>query len=108
MDTVRINGVRSFEIRTAYAPKDSLLSVEFLNDIPHEFGELEFFTDRGEKYANFYDFYTVYSMDGNTVTLSNDGSVKPEEEDDPDPTPTLEERVYDLEIAVCEIAELNG
>ena len=108
MDTVKINGVRSYEFSTAYADSDNLLTIAFNSDIPREFGALEFYTDRGERYAEFYGYDTVYDMDGITVTLSNDGSVKPHEGDEPDPTPTLEERVYDLEIAVCELAELNS
>lgn len=108
MDTVRINGGRSYEFSTAYTPADNLLAFEFCDAPPREYGFMELYTSGGVKYAEFEGYVTVYEADGNVVTLSNDGSVKPHEDDPPDPTPSLEERVYDLEIAVCELAELNS
>lgn len=62
--------------------------------------------------GDFSDCTTIYRELENAVQYSNDGSVyvepEPEPEPEPqpvDPTPSIEERISDLESAVCELYE---
>lgn len=70
----------------------------------------------GEQLGDFSDYDTVYRILDDAVQYSNDGSIyieppkpeptpEPEPVPDHDPAPSLEERITDLEIAVCELAE---
>lgn len=65
--------------------------------------------DEGEVIKSYDDFTTLYNKNHEAVMYSNDGSVWVEPIPvPPDPTPTLEERINDLEIAICEIADALG
>lgn len=59
----------------------------------------------GEQLGDFSDYTTIYRLMNDAVQYSNDGSVYIEPQPEPDPTPSLEERVNDLEIALCEIVD---
>ena len=71
--------------------------------------------------GDFSDYVTVYRTLDDSIQYSNDGSVWVEPEPQPEPPeptpvpqepvpyePSLEERVNDLEIAVCELADALG
>ena len=75
----------------------------------------------GEQLGDFSDYTTIYRVLDKEVQYSNDGSVWVEPEPQPEPPeptpvppepvpyePSLEERVNDLEIAVCELADALG
>lgn len=84
-------------------------------DIPLNRDVIELITDDGRVYGIYEGFSTVYRQFADKTQLSDDGSVwvdppepGPEPDPEPDPTPSLEERVNDLEIAVCELADQLG
>lgn len=67
----------------------------------------------GETLLGVWDGYTtVYRVGEDFIQYSDDGSVWVDPPAPtpvpPDPTPTLEERINDLEIAICEIADALG
>ena len=61
----------------------------------------------GEQLGDFSDYDTVYRLLENAVQYSNDGSVYVEPEPEPEhkPSISLEERITDLETALCEIMD---
>ncbi len=81
-------------------------------DVPLNTSTIKLLTDDGRVYGIYTDYDTVYRRLPGITQLSNDGSIwvdpippGPGPEPEPDPTPSLEERVNDLEVAVCEIAD---
>lgn len=89
---------------------DNVIQLEGgLNDTS---GFLTFRMDGETQLGNFSDYTTICREVENTIWYSNDGSVyvepqpEPEPEPEPvDPTPSIEERISDLESAVCELYE---
>lgn len=100
MNYVNINGSGHYPI--SYAALDGeLLVLTFPDAKPISFGDIEIVTE-SDKTVSVHEHYdTVYDRAGNTYWLSNDGSRKPDpkpEPDEPDePTPTIEDRLRDLE-----------
>lgn len=102
---------------TQHAP--NILKIVFPEDaeIPEWKGDIQIHTDGGIPYATRSGYETVYLQEGNTVYLSNDGSVyvppaPPDPVPEPEPyVPTLEEvkATKKAEIsAICEQVIYSG
>ena len=110
-------------INIKYVGTDTMIPVTFERNSDHvvtlrgttEVNTSGFETYRmdGETLLGVWNGYTtVYRLGDDYVQYSDDGSVwvepEPQPEPEPDPTPSLEERINDLEIAICEIADAPG
>lgn len=97
MHFIRIaNDQTQYEIEKINRVSAHVISIVFRNYIPKEFGDIRIFTEKGVQYSNLPGFATIYRDEGQTIYLSDDGSVyEPVIESDssvPEPfVPTLEE-----------------
>ena len=98
MEKIKIVGSdQMHEIEEIRPMSQNILRIVFAGAVPAAWGDLEVYTSGGEKAAMLSGYSTVYRDEGQTVYLSNDGSVyqSPELGDDPLPpepyVPTLEE-----------------
>lgn len=78
--------------------------------LPADTSTIELVTKTGRVYGRYSGYSTVYRQFADRTQLSNDGSiwVDPPVPPEPEPVPyepTIEDRVSDLEIAVCEITD---
>lgn len=119
-------------IKVKYNNEDFMESVSFSRESEHvvtltgttkenESGFKTYRLDGETQLGDFSDYVTVYRTLDDSIQYSNDGSVWVEPEPQPEPPeptpvppepvpyePSLEERVNDLEIAVCELADALG
>ncbi len=99
MESITINGQENhYEIESITPRSGHILQVVFADDTPREFGDIQVYTAGGIQCANLPGYSTVYRDEGQTVYLSDDGSVytPPEEPGEAIPpelyVPTLAER----------------
>ena len=98
MESITINnGNGHYEIGSITPMSPHILEVVFVDDIPKSYGDIQVYTTGGSQCSDLPEYETVYQDKGQTVYLSNDGSVyvppeEPEETQPPEPyTPTPEE-----------------
>ncbi|MCQ4754728.1 DUF4376 domain-containing protein [Enterocloster bolteae] len=86
-----------YEIKSIHPMSSHVMQVVFAGSIPIAWGDITIYTEDGTKATTLTGYETVYKQDGQTVELSNDGSVytppaSPEPAEPPEPyVPTLEE-----------------
>ena len=86
-----------YEIKSIHPMSSHVMQVVFAGSIPIAWGDITIYTEDGTKATTLTGYETVYKQDGQTVELSNDGSVytppaPPEPAEPPEPyVPTLEE-----------------
>lgn len=86
-----------YEIKSIRPMSSYVMQVVFAGSIPIAWGDITIYTEDGTKATTLTGYETVYKQDGQTVELSNDGSVytppaPPEPAEPPEPyVPTLEE-----------------
>ena len=86
-----------YEIKSIRPMSSHVMQVVFAGSIPIAWGDITIYTEDGTKATTLTGYETVYKQDGQTVELSNDGSVytppaSPEPAEPPEPfVPTLEE-----------------
>lgn len=86
-----------YEIKSIRPMSSHIMQVVFAGSIPIAWGDITIYTEDGTKATTLTGYETVYKQDGQTVELSNDGSVytppaPPEPAEPPEPyVPTLEE-----------------
>lgn len=86
-----------YEIKSIRPMSSHVMQVVFAGSIPIAWGDITIYTEDGTKATTLTGYETVYKQDGQTVELSNDGSVytppaPPEPAEPPEPyVPTLEE-----------------
>lgn len=86
-----------YEIKSIRPMSSHVMQVVFAGSIPIAWGDITIYTQDGTKATTLTGYETVYKQDGQTVELSNDGSVytppaPPEPAEPPEPyVPTLEE-----------------
>ncbi len=98
MEKIKIVGSdQMHEIEEIRPMCQNILRIIFASTIPEVWGDMEVYTHGGDRAALLIGYDTIYRDEGQTVYLSNDGSVyqSPELGDDPLPpepyVPTLEE-----------------
>lgn len=97
MHFIRIaNDQTQYEIEKINRVSGHVIGIVFRSYIPKEFGDIRIFTEKGVQYSNLPGFATIYRDEGQTVYLSDDGSVyEPVTESDSSVSepfvPTLEE-----------------
>lgn len=82
--------------------------VTLLGNVPEDSSGFKAYRMNGDYLGDFSDYTTVYQILNGGISFSDDGSTWHEEPYVPEPidgTPTLAERVTDLEIAICEIVD---
>ena len=86
-----------YEIKSIRPMSSHVMQVVFAGSIPIAWGDITIYTEDGTKATTLTGYETVYKQDGQTVELSNEGSVytppaPPEPAEPPEPyVPTLEE-----------------
>lgn len=96
MEHVKING-SCYEIQSITQPAEHILQIMFADAIPEDWGEIQLYTAGGILATTLEGWTTVYRSDGQTIYLSDDGSVytppaDPEPVTPPEPyVPTLAE-----------------
>ena len=98
MEKIRIGKEkRRYEISSIRPESANVLEIVFTDAIPAIWGDITIYTEDGTEATTLTGYETVYKQDGQTVELSNDGSVytppaSPEPAEPPEPyVPTLEE-----------------
>lgn len=98
MEKIKIGKSKKlYEIVDIVAISTSILKVVLADAVPNSWGDITIYTDGGIEATTLKGFDTVYRDEGQTVYLSNDGSVyvppeEPSEAIPPEPyTPTLQE-----------------
>ena len=98
MEKIRIGKEkRRYEISSIRPESANILEIVFIDAIPAIWGNITIYTEDGTEATTLTGYETVYKQDGQTVELSNDGSVytppaPPEPAEPPEPyVPTLEE-----------------
>ena len=98
MEKIRIGKEkRRYEISSIRPESANVLEIVFTDAIPAIWGDITIYTEDGTEATTLTGYETVYKQDGQTVELSNDGSVytppaPPEPAEPPEPyVPTLEE-----------------
>ena len=94
------NSEKHYEIESIEQALPNILKIVFTDTIPNQFGDIEVYTPGGTpEDCNLIGYDTVYQADGQTVYLSNDGSVlvEPELPDDTE-TVLLPEHSSDSEL----------
>ncbi len=75
------NGDSRYEIESIEQDQPNILKIVFTDIIPDQFGDIEVYTPGGTpEDCNLTGYDTVYQADGQTIYLSNDGSVYVEPE----------------------------
>ncbi len=75
------NGDSRYEIESIEQELPNVLKIVFTDTIPESFGDIEVYTPGGTpEDCNLTGYDTAYLADGQTVYLSNDGSVSVEPE----------------------------
>ena len=70
------NSEKHYEIESIEQALPNILKIVFTDTIPNQFGDIEVYTPGGTpEDCNLIGYDTVYQADGQTVYLSNDGSV---------------------------------
>ena len=70
------NSEKHYEIESIEQALPNILKIVFTDTIPSQFGDIEVYTPGGTpEDCNLIGYDTVYQADGQTVYLSNDGSV---------------------------------
>lgn len=98
MEKIKINnGDVNYGIVSITPVSEHVLQVVFADTVPQEYGDITVYTSGGDRCASLPGYDTVYRDEGQTVYLSNDGSVyvPPDPETPPaEPyEPTVEERL---------------
>ena len=76
METIKIdNGEIAYGIKSIIPVSENVLQIKFANEVPQEYGDIIVYTSGGYQCANLPGYETVYRDEGQTVYLSNDGSV---------------------------------
>ncbi|WP_195633358.1 acyl carrier protein [Enterocloster bolteae] len=98
MEKIRIGKEkRRYEISSIRPESANVLEIVFTDAIPAIWGDITIYTEDGTEATTLTGYDTIYKQDGQTVELSNDGSVytppaPPESAEPPEPyVPTLEE-----------------
>ena len=70
------NSEKHYQIESIEQALPNILKIVFTDTIPNQFGDIEVYTPGGTpEDCNLIGYDTVYQADGQTVYLSNDGSV---------------------------------
>ncbi len=70
------NSEKHYEIESIEQALPNILKIVFTDTIPNQFGDIEVYTPGGTpEDCNLIGYDTVYQADGQTIYLSNDGSV---------------------------------
>ena len=99
MEKIRIGKEEQlYEIKSIQPVSSSVMQIEFAGTVPITWGDITIYTEAGTEATTLTGYDTVYRDDGQTVYLSNDGSVYQAPEtpegpgEPPEPyIPTLEE-----------------
>ena len=120
MEHIKIKGSdQCYEIQSITKPAEHILQIVFKDAVPEDWGEIQLYTAGGILATILEGWTTVYRSDGQTIYLSDDGSVYQTPDPDtggeilpPEPyVPTLEElqAAKKREISqACETAIYSG
>lgn len=119
MEKIRIkNNETLYDIVSINPVTPNIMKIVFANGVPASYGDLTIYTSGGDEATTITGYETVYRDEGQTVYLSNDGSVYavPETPEEPiDPMPPYEPTADELraskrrEVSVdCEKAVYSG
>ncbi len=76
MEKISINqGEHKYDIESIRPVTGHILQIVFASDVPDSYGDINVYTSGGIQCANLPGYDTVYRREGQTVYLSNDGSV---------------------------------
>lgn len=76
MEKIKINNAGlEFEIKSIRPITANVLQIVFANKVPETFGDITIYTAGGIKATTLTGYETIYRDEGQTVYLSNDGSV---------------------------------
>lgn len=82
MESIKINkGEEAYEIVSIMPISEHVLQIVFSGAVPESYGDIAVFTTGGEQCSNLPGYSTVYRDEGQTVYLSDDGSVYTPPED---------------------------
>lgn len=82
MEKIRVNkGGKVYEIKNIMPITSNILQIVFDSSIPQRFGDIEVYTSGGIRCSEMKGYDTVYRDEGQTVYLSNDGSIYAPPED---------------------------
>lgn len=76
MESIKINqGEKAYKIVSIMPVSDHVMQIVFSDAVPDFYGDIAVFTTGGEQCSNLPGYSTVYRDEGQTVYLSDDGSV---------------------------------
>ena len=76
MESIKINqGEKAYKIVSIMPVSDHVMQIVFSDAVPDSYGDIAVFTTGGEQCSNLPGYSTVYRDEGQTVYLSDDGSV---------------------------------
>lgn len=76
MEKIRIGKEEQlYEIKSIQPVSSSVMQIEFAGSVPITWGDITIYTAGGDEATTLTGYDTVYRDDGQTVYLSNDGSV---------------------------------
>lgn len=76
MEKISINqNERKYDIESIRPVTAHVLRIVFTSDMPDSYGDIQIYTSRGIQCSNLPGYGTVYRQEGQTVYLSDDGSV---------------------------------
>ena len=74
MEHIKING-SCYEIQSITKPAEHILQIAFKDAVPEDWGEIQLYTAGGILATTLEGWIIVYRSDGQTIYLSDDGSV---------------------------------
>ena len=76
MEHIKIKGSdQCYEIQSIMHPAEHILQIVFADAVPKDWGEIQLYTAGGILATTLEGWTTVYRSDGQTIYLSDDGSV---------------------------------
>lgn len=97
MEHIKINGSdQCYEIQSITKPAEHILQIVFADAVPKDWGEIQLYTAGGILATTLAGWTTVYRSDGQTIYLSDDGSVYTPPAD---PEPIIPPEPYEPTIA---------
>lgn len=69
------NDQTQYDVTKTMRISEHVIAITFQNYIPKDFGDIRIFTENGVQYSNLPGYDTIFRDEGQTVYLSDDGSV---------------------------------
>lgn len=90
MEKIKIGTINKFyEIKDIRPVSCTVLQIVFASQAPSVFGDIKIYTEDGTEAGILTGYETIFRKDGQTIYLSNDGSIYQESEKQKERSKTL-------------------